>query len=433
MGLGFGFLGDVVVTRDGQELKTGHARQQCVLAVLAVQAGRPVSLDQLTDRVWGDDPPAKPRDALHGYLYRLRQVLGDDVIVRKSGGYALVASDVDLHRFSQLISDGRHQEALRLWRGEPFAGLRSPWLDSVRDRLLQEKHVAETERAEVALREGRHGEVLPALLTRAAEHPLDERVAGQLMLALHRSGRSAEALERFERLRRTLSDELGTDPSSPLRDLHHRILTEPEPPDILPHAGPSRVLQPNESAPRAVKRRNAVVFVAAGVVVVVVLLVVMVNQGTSTTPSSAVMGKYAARLKAGDLCVTEGRDRQTHDGPPIAVQGACSEAPPKTLIEPLGGENDRIWWDHPANGLGCLSAMGGSVQEGARLEPWDKCRDDMTFQQFRFERVGQDRYRLRPLHTDLCVGVQEPLAPGAEVVLERCTGGADQEFTVERI
>ncbi|KJK51514.1 hypothetical protein UK23_06655 [Lentzea aerocolonigenes] len=428
MRLGFGFLGDVVVTRDGQELKVGHARQQCVLAVLAVEAGRPVSLDQLTDRVWGDDPPAKPRDALHGYLYRLRQVLGDDVILRKSGGYALVADDVDLHRFSKLISAGQHAEALQLWRGEPFTGLQSPWLDSVRDRLLQEKHVAETECAEVALKEGRHGEVLPALLTRAADHPLDERVAGQLMLALHRSGRSAEALESFERLRRTLSNELGTDPSALLRDLHHRILTEAEP----PHAGPSRVLQPNESAPRALKRRHAVVFAVAGVAVVA-LIAVLVNQGAPTTPSSAPTGKYAARLKAGDLCVTEGRDRQTHDGPPIAVQGACSSEPPKTLIEPIGGDNDRIWWDHPANGLGCLSAMGGSVREGARLEPWDKCRDDMAFQQFRFERVGQDRYRLRPLHTDLCVGVQEPLAPGAEVVLEQCTGGADQEFTVERL
>ncbi|GAB2821309.1 RICIN domain-containing protein [Lentzea nigeriaca] len=171
----------------------------------------------------------------------------------------------------------------------------------------------------------------------------------------------------------------------------------------------------------------------AAVALVAVLVAVLTGEGPVTTPSSAPTGKYAARLKAGDLCVTEGRDRETHDGPPIAVQGACSDAPPRTLIEPIGGENDRIWWDHPVNGPGCLSAMGGSVHEGARLEPWDKCRDDMTFQQFRFERVGQDRYRLRPLHTDLCVGVQEPLAPGAEVVLEKCTGGADQEFAVERL
>ncbi|MFS8101121.1 winged helix-turn-helix domain-containing protein [Lentzea alba] len=422
MALGIGFLGDVVVSLDGQELKVGHARQQCVLAVLAVEAGRPVSLDQLTERVWGDDPPAKPRDALHGYLYRLRQVLGDDAIVRTSGGYTLVGAIVDLHRFSEFVGAGRYAEALALWRGEPFAGLSSPRLDSVRDRLVQEKHVAETELAEVALREGRHGEVLAGLIVRAAEHPLDERVAGQLMLALHRSGRSAEALESFERLRRTLADELGTDPGVVLRDLHHRILTEAEP------SGVSLPEQP-------LKRRNAVVFAAAGVVALVVVVVaVLVNQGMPTTPSSsAPTGKYAARLKSGELCVTEGRDRQTHDGPPIAVQGACSGEPPQTLIEPLGGENDRIWWDHPVNGLGCLSAMGGSAQEGARLEPWDKCRDDMTFQQFRFERVGEDRYRLRPLHADLCVGVQEPLAPGAEVVLEKCTGGADQEFTVERI
>lgn len=422
MTLRFGFLGGVVVSRDGQELKVGHARQQCVLAVLAVEAGRPVSLDQLTERVWGDDPPAKPRDALHGYLYRLRQVLGDDVIVRKSGGYALVADDVDLHRFAELVAAGRWAEALALWRGEPFAGLRSPWLDSVRDRLLQEKHVAETEWAESALREGRHGEVLPGLIVRAAEHPLDERVAGQLMLALHRSGRSAEALESFERLRRTLADELGTDPGSVLRDLHHRILTEAEPSGVELPAAPER------------RRRNAMVFAVAGVVVVA-LVAVLVDKGPSAPApaGSTPAGKYAARLKAGELCVTEGRDRQAQDGRPIAVQSACSGAPPQTLIEPLGGENDRIWWDHPANGLGCLSAVDGSTSEGARLEPWETCRADMLFQQFRFEPVGQDRYRLRPLHADLCVGVQEPLAPGAEVVLERCTGGADQEFTVERI
>ena len=423
MRLGLGFLGDVVVSRDGQELKVGHARQQSVLAVLAVEAGRPVSLDQLTDRVWGDDPPAKPRDALHGYLYRLRQVLGDDAIVRKSSGYALVGADVDLDRFARLMSAGRYADALALWRGEPFAGLSSPWLDGVRDRLLQEKHVAETELAEVALREGRHGEVLAALLTRAAEHPLDERVAGQLMLALHRSGRSAEALESFERLRRTLADELGTDPSAVLRDLHHRILTEAEPSGIeLPEVA---------GAPR---RRRAVVFAAAGVSAVA-LAAVLLNQDPPVSPAgpAAPAEKYAARLKAGELCVTEGRDRQTQDGRAIAVQSSCAGAePPRTLIEPLGGENDRIWWDHPVNGSGCLTAVDGAG-EGARLEPWDKCRDDLKFQQFRFEPVGKDRYRLRPLHADLCVGVQEPLAPGAEVVLEKCTGGADQEFTVERI
>lgn len=422
MALGIGFLGDVVVSRDGQELKVGHARQQCVLAVLAVEAGRPVSLDQLTERVWGDDPPAKPRDALHGYLYRLRQVLGDDAIVRKPSGYALVGVDADLHRFAQLMGAGQYAEALALWRGEPFAGLHSPWLDGVRDRLLQEKHVAETELAEIALREGRHGEVLAALLTRAAERPLDERVAGQVMLALHRSGRSAEALEAFERLRRTLADELGTDPSAVLRDLHHRILTEAEPSGV---ELPAVVAVP--------RRRNAVVFAAAGVSAVALAAVLLNQDPPASSPAPAPVEKYAARLKAGELCVTEGRDRQAHDGRAIAVQSSCAGAePPRTLIEPLGGETDRIWWDHPVNGPGCLTVVDGAG-EGARLEPWDMCRDDLKFQQFRFEPVGKDRYRLRPLHADLCVGVQEPLAPGAEVVLEKCTGGADQEFTVERI
>lgn len=418
MALKFEFLGDVAVTRDGQELKIGHARQQCVLAVLAVEAGRSVSLGQLTDRVWGDDAPAKPRDALHGYLYRLRHALGEDAIVRTSGGYSLAAEDVDLHRFSRLVSAGRHAEALAVWRGEPFAGLRSPWLESVRDRLLQEKHVAETECAEIALREGRHGEVLAGLIERAADHPLDERVAGQVIVALHRSGRTAEALETFERLRRTLADEFGTDPGVVLRDLHHRILTEAEPSGIEP-------------PDRPVDGRNTVGFAAAGalaVALVAVLVTALVDHGSATTPTSAV--KYAARLKSGQLCVTEGRDRRSGDERAIAVQAACSAAPPQTLIEPLGGENNRIWWDHPLNGLGCLSTVDGSDQEGARLEPWETCH---AGQQFRFEPVGQERYRLRPLHADLCVGVQEPLLPGAEIVLERCTGGVDQEFTIERV
>ncbi|WP_433440668.1 BTAD domain-containing putative transcriptional regulator [Nonomuraea sp. CA-141351] len=235
----FGILGEVSAWADGRSVNLGPARQRCVLAALLVDAGHPVSLDQLADRVWGDSPPQRAAGTLHSYLSRLRAALpaaDGESIQRSAGGYLLRVPEeaVDLHRFRALLvqarqSDDRdaarlYERALGLWRGEPFADLDNPWLAGLRHTLQAERLSARLDHHDVQLRLGRHAELLADLTALADEHALDERVLGQLILALYRSGRQAEALSRYEEVRRRLADELGTDPGPELRRLHQQML-----------------------------------------------------------------------------------------------------------------------------------------------------------------------------------------------------------------
>ncbi|RKT56183.1 AfsR/SARP family transcriptional regulator [Saccharothrix australiensis] len=248
-------LGTVEVFLDGRRADLGHARQRCVLAALAVEPNQPVGFDQLVARVWGDRPPRRPRPSLYGYLYRLRQALVDaeDVaLVRRTGCYELVVDPdaVDLRRFEWLVSAARRagadaarlalfDEALALWRGEAFAGLDTPWLGALRAVAEQHRSLAEADRTDAALRLGRGGGELARLTARSAAHPLDERVAAQLVLALHRAGRTGEALAHYQRVRRLLVDELGIDPGGALRAAHREVLR----PEGGPLAADHRALQ----------------------------------------------------------------------------------------------------------------------------------------------------------------------------------------------
>jgi DNA-binding SARP family transcriptional activator/Tfp pilus assembly protein PilF len=235
----FRLLGAVEAFVSGHRIDIGPARQQCVLAALLVDANAPVPVDRLVDRVWGERPPQRAVGTLHSYLTRIRRALAraDGVaIVRRSGSYVLTVDEhaVDLHRFRHLVAlaragDGVHaresfEEALGLWRSEAFTGLDTPWIAMVRQQLERERLAAELDHNDLALRLGRHTAVLTGLRLQAAEHPLDERLVGQLMLALYRSGHQAEALEQFEHTRRLLAEELGSDPGPPLRRLHEAIL-----------------------------------------------------------------------------------------------------------------------------------------------------------------------------------------------------------------
>ncbi len=254
MAVEFRVLGPVEAWVAGRPVDLGHARQQCVLVVLLVEANRCLSPDQLLDRAWGDQVPRGGRATLYGYLSRLRRALraSDEVdLVHRSGGYELVVDEnaVDLHRFRRLVADARaadddrapdlFAEALGLWRGEPCAGLDTPWITTVRDDLERQRFAADVDRADLLLRTGRHTGLITDLTALAAAHPLDERVAGQFLLALYRSGRQADALNHYEQLRTRLAEDLGTDPGRPLQQLHQRILTA-DPALADPTAGADR-------------------------------------------------------------------------------------------------------------------------------------------------------------------------------------------------
>ncbi|MFD7705995.1 BTAD domain-containing putative transcriptional regulator [Streptomyces sp. NPDC059786] len=236
----FGLLGGVEVRIGGRPVPVGAGREECLLAALLVDAGTPVPHGRLVDRVFGDRPPRRPLDALHGGLARLRRLLAgaeDAAVERRGGGYRLrVDTDsVDLHRFGRLLREARacpdeerahalYESALGLWRGEPFGTLDNAWVRRLRAALEQERLAAELDRDDIVLRHGGHERLLAELPARVADHPLDERLAGQLMCALHQAGRAAEALGQYQRIRRRLAEEFGVEPGSPLQHLHRGIL-----------------------------------------------------------------------------------------------------------------------------------------------------------------------------------------------------------------
>ncbi|SOJ55252.1 Putative HTH-type transcriptional regulator [Mycobacterium simulans] len=236
----FRLFGGTRVLVDGRRLDIGPARQRCVLVALLVDVNRPVLLDQLVDRVWSDRPPHRVRNTLAVYVHRLRHLLADaeDVTIsRDLGGYVLTADPltVDLHRFRSMVARARasadpheaadlYDRALAIWSGEPFVLLNTQWINNLRTALQAERLSVELDRNDVALRIGRHDAVLVELAAAQVTQPLDERLAGQLMLAQYRCGRQADALDTYRRIRDRLVEELGIDPGPALRQVHQQIL-----------------------------------------------------------------------------------------------------------------------------------------------------------------------------------------------------------------
>jgi DNA-binding SARP family transcriptional activator/tetratricopeptide (TPR) repeat protein len=253
-------LGPVEVWSDSRPVDLGYRRQRSLLAMLLVDVNRPMTVNSLIGRVWGDHPPRKAADTLYTDVSKLRRTLTSTAhlrLVRRAGGYLIEADPltIDLHRFRDLVGRVHHSrndeegaalldEALDLWRGEPFAGLNLPWLTSLRASLDTEKLTAILERNDRRLRLGRHTHLLTELAAVTATHPLDERLAAQYMLALYRCGRRADALNHYHHARQQLS-ELGVDPSRELRELYEQILHD----NLGPHAVPARSA-PTQPTPR---------------------------------------------------------------------------------------------------------------------------------------------------------------------------------------
>lgn len=218
------------------------ARLRMLLARLALEAGRPVSADTLIDDLWGEQAPSGAASALQALVYRLRKTLGEaGTLTSAAAGYRLSVrpQDVDALRFEELaaqgrreLAAGRHEEAaavlataLGLWRGAALADvLDAPFAPAVAARLDEVRATAAEDRFDAALRLGRHAEIMAGLGVAAAEHPLSERLAGLRMRALSASGRQSDALAVFEEIRRRLSEELGVDPSTELREVHLALL-----------------------------------------------------------------------------------------------------------------------------------------------------------------------------------------------------------------
>ena len=244
--LWYGLLGPVAVWREGTPLELGTPQQQRVLALLLLHRNDVVSTDRLLDALWRDDLPPNALQTVRTYVSRLRSLLGvqpGSPLETKPGGYRLAVERgrVDVDLFETLALEGRTaleagdpraaseslEEALALVRGSPLAGLE--YDDFAREevaRLEELRLVVVEDLFEARLLEGRHLELIPELRAAVDSHPLRERFSSQLMLALYRSGRQAEALDAYRHARDLLDEQLGLEPGRELRKLERMILVQ---------------------------------------------------------------------------------------------------------------------------------------------------------------------------------------------------------------
>ncbi len=235
-----GILGPLAVHVAERPVPITGARLRALLTRLALDVGVPVGTDPLVGFLWQDCPPTDPANALQSLVSRLRRSLPDGTVIESApGGYRLAVppADVDAVRFELLVKQARAaggrpreaadllREALALWRGPALADVADlPAAAAPAARLTELRLAATEDRLEADLALGAHRELLPELAELVLRHPLRERLCGQLMLALHRSGRQAEALAAYDSMRQRLADQLGLDPSPALREVHLQVL-----------------------------------------------------------------------------------------------------------------------------------------------------------------------------------------------------------------
>jgi DNA-binding SARP family transcriptional activator len=232
----FRILGPLEVLEDGRQIDIGGAKQRALLAILLLHTNEVVSTDRLIDTLWEDEPPETALKALQVYVSQLRKALGKERLETKVPGYRLNidADELDLERF-QHLADERPREALALWRGPPLAEFAYQRFAQAEIARLEELRLACLERRiEEDLEQGRDAALVGELERLMRDHPLRERLRAQLMLALYRSGRQAEALEVYQEARRALTEQLGIEPSQELRELQQAILRQDATLEVAP-------------------------------------------------------------------------------------------------------------------------------------------------------------------------------------------------------
>jgi DNA-binding SARP family transcriptional activator len=251
----FGILGPVEIRHAGSSLRLPRAQNRGLLAYLLLNANRVVSLDNVFDALWGGAEPATARSQVHSAIHAIRRQLreaGDEAaLVSRAGGYVLnvETEQLDAALFQSQVGRARSErdagrpaearallrEALELWRGPALSDATGAFVEAARARLGDQQLTAYEDLTEVELALGRHTDVIAEFGPLLDEHPLRERLRGQVMLALYRCGRQVEALQSYQELRKALADEQGLDPGQQLRDLERAILRadpslDPRPP-----------------------------------------------------------------------------------------------------------------------------------------------------------------------------------------------------------
>jgi ABC-type transport system substrate-binding protein/DNA-binding SARP family transcriptional activator len=311
----FRVLGPIGARSDGRELPLGGPKQR-VLAILLLHANDVVSRDRLIDGLWAGSPPPSAAHTLDDYISRLRKALGEARVSRRSPGYTLRVEpdELDLGRFERLVEQGRQElargdaagaasrlrDALGLWNGQALADvLYEPFAEAEATQLEERRLAALEDRigADAAL--GQSYELVPELQALVRDHPLRERLLGELMVALYRSGRQAEALAAFQTARRRLADELGLEPAPALQRLERAILEQDA--SLEPALGAARSPAPRttraarraRASLNAVRRRRLPLLAAAGLALAVIVTLALasppsVRRTISTAPADSV-------------------------------------------------------------------------------------------------------------------------------------------------
>ena len=317
-------LGPLEVSANGRPIEIGGPKLRALLVTLLLRANESVPRDVLVHELWGEQPPIGAQHSLDVYVSRLRKSLdgaaNGPVVVTRPGAYSLRLAEgqLDALRFENLVGQGRAalaanapdqaaeklRAALELWRGEALADLvngHGPRIEAARLEELRLSAVEDRIDSDLAL--GRHADVAGELEALAAMHPLRERLHGQLMIALYRSGRQAEALETYQAVRRTLVEELGLEPGPALQRLESAILRQDPSLDLPgPAAAGSGLVQVPERRQPWLLRPKRLPAVAAALAVVIALLVAVTTRAPAQVAAGpntvGVIDGGAARLSA---------------------------------------------------------------------------------------------------------------------------------------
>lgn len=303
----FRILGPLEVEQNGRQILLGGEKQRALLALLLLTRGRPVSTDRLIDEIWDGDPPATAVKSVQVYVARLRRALGGSRLVTRGRGYQLdvAPGELDVDRFDELVRAAsgapaqdaaeRLREALALVRGPPLADLSlEPWAQRDIARLDELRLSALEARIDADLQLGRHRELVGELEAIVSEHPFREHLLEQLVLALYRSGRQADALDAYRRGADRLRGELGLEPGRSLQELERQILRQDPALD-----------QPALAARHDRRRRRSWKLVVSGALIIVsaalAAAVVALTRGSDASLAAVPAGVAVVDASSGQL------------------------------------------------------------------------------------------------------------------------------------
>jgi DNA-binding SARP family transcriptional activator len=388
----FRLLGPLEVVERDRPVALGGVKQRSLLAVLLLHANQVVSADRLMDELWGDAPPPTAAKSIQVHVSRLRKELGDGRVSTRAPGYVLHIdpSELDLARFDQLVDEASRadprsgaqklRQALALWRGPALADLAyEPFAQTEIARLEELRLAALERRIDADLAAGRHAQLVGELEALAAEHPLRERLRCQLMLALYRSARQAEALDAYREARRALSEQLGLEPSEELKQLEQAILRHDPSLDLPSEAPVVRHTAPPERS----------VLIVPGALDGLAALLRLGHPLAASQPARELIVAAVVdttELGAASKALADRRDELLADGVAARTAAFSSPAPGEDIVRlasqesvdlllmdagrsPLEGEAAVVLEQAPCD-VAMLVAAGGSLREGPVVVPF---------------------------------------------------------------